>query len=129
MNYLIWVPKSERSKVLFDYHDHVLAGHPGQSKTLSLIKQTFCWPGITQDINDYIKKCLTCVRSKPSRMKPQGLLQPLKILDGPWRSVSVDFVVELPPLDGKDAVMVVVDRFLKWQNLSLVQPSQQQLKL
>ena len=49
MNNLIWVPKSERSKVLFDYHDHILAGYPGQSKTLSLIKRTFYCPGITQD--------------------------------------------------------------------------------
>ena len=37
----------------------------------------------------------------------------MKILDGPWCSISIEIVVELPPIDRKDAKMVVVDRFSK----------------
>jgi hypothetical protein len=41
------------------------------------------------------------------------LLQPLPIIEGLWESVSMDFMVSLPPSRGFDAIMVVVDRFNK----------------
>jgi len=41
------------------------------------------------------------------------LLRPLSIPEGLWESVSMDFMVNLPPSRGFDAIMVVVDRFSK----------------
>ncbi len=41
------------------------------------------------------------------------MLQPLPILEGPWESASMDFMVSLPPSRGFDAIMLVVDRFNK----------------
>ena len=38
----IWVPEGLLcASVLFDFHDHPLAGHPGRAKTISLIKRTY----------------------------------------------------------------------------------------
>jgi hypothetical protein len=37
------------------------------------------------------------------------LLQALPIPKGPWESVSIDFMVSLPPSKGFDVIMVVVD--------------------
>ncbi len=41
------------------------------------------------------------------------MLRPLPIPEGPWESVCMDFMVNLPPSTGFDAIMVVVDRFNK----------------
>jgi len=41
--------------------------------------------------------------------KQTGLLQPLLIPEGLWESVSMDFMISLPPSRGFDAIMVVVD--------------------
>ena len=38
---------------------------------------------------------------------------PLPVPTGPWKSVSCDFIVELPPSNGFDSVLVFVDRFTK----------------
>ncbi|MBW0587931.1 hypothetical protein O181_127646 [Austropuccinia psidii MF-1] len=35
-------------------HDSPLAGHPGQEKTLKLIKRDFYWVGMNQFIKDYV---------------------------------------------------------------------------
>jgi hypothetical protein len=56
---------------------------------------------------------LTCQQNCTPDKKQAGLLQPLSILEGPWESVSMDFMVSLPPSRGFDAIMVVVDRFSK----------------
>jgi hypothetical protein len=62
---------------------------------------------------EYVKTCLTCQQNWTLNKKQAGLLQPLPIPEGPWESVSMDFMVGLPPSRGFDAIMVVVDRFSK----------------
>ncbi|KAH0747437.1 hypothetical protein KY285_009094 [Solanum tuberosum] len=40
-----------------------------------------------------------------------GLIQPLHVPDGVWVDISLDFIEGLPKSKGKDAILVVVDRF------------------
>ena len=55
---------------------------------------------------------------KVPRYKPFGELVPLKIPNGLWEGIAIDFIVGLPPLAHRnnvyDAVLVVVDRFSKF---------------
>ena len=39
----------------------------------------------------------------------------MSILERPWESVSMDFIVGLPKVDGFGSIMVVVDRFFKYR--------------
>ena len=57
--------------------------------------------------------CDVCMRTKVQRHPPTGELHPLPVPGGPWDTISVDFMVELPESTGFDAVMVVVDSFTK----------------
>jgi hypothetical protein len=43
-----------------------------------------------------------------------GLLQPLSLLEGIWRNITIDFIESLPKSKGKDTIMVVVDRFINY---------------
>ncbi len=45
----IYVPPSLCPKILFQYHDSPLAGHPGHAKTIELIAHDYSWPGMTYD--------------------------------------------------------------------------------
>ncbi|MBW0520478.1 hypothetical protein O181_060193 [Austropuccinia psidii MF-1] len=44
-------------------HDSPLAGHPGQEKTLKLVKRGFHWSRMTQFIKDYVSSCQQCSRN------------------------------------------------------------------
>jgi transposase InsO family protein len=103
-----------RLHILKSCHDAALVGHQGVSKTLELIQRRLCWLGLRRDVEIYVRGCATCQRTKPSRQRPQGFLQSLEISDGPWTSISMDFVEELPASNGYNSILVVVDRLTKY---------------
>jgi hypothetical protein len=112
---LVYIPDDNRIKVkiLKACHDSTTAGHPGEAKTLELLTRDYFWPRMRQFVNEYVKSCETCARNKTPRHRPHGQLHPLPIPPGPWSSVSMDYIVELPSSSGFDAVYVCVDRFTK----------------
>ena len=102
------------SKVIKENHDIPIAGHLGREKTYERIVRNYYWPKMSKDIKRYVKTCDSCQRNKPSNQLPPGLLQPLTIPEQKWESISMDFIMQLPPTPRKhDAIMVVVDRLTK----------------
>jgi hypothetical protein len=99
--------------LLKECHDGPLAGHGGAKRTITFFKKSYYWPNLKDDAKEYVKTYLTCQQNWTLNKKQAGLLRPLPICQGSWESVSMDFMVNLPPLRGFDAIMVVVDRFSK----------------
>jgi hypothetical protein len=112
---LICVPNDETIKqsILEEYHDLPAAGHFGVAKTFELVTRNFHWQGIRKYVKKYVSGCDVCHRNKSYHHKPYGMLSPLPIPDGPWQSVSVDFITQLPESNGHTAICVFVDRFSK----------------
>ena len=100
-------------KVLQHNHDHLVAGHFGQNRTIDLIRCSYVWPELRNSVKSYIKSCTTCMCSKPQRHHPYGLLKQLLIPEQPWNSISMDFIEKLPPSSGFDTILVIVDRLTK----------------
>src|SRR6266542_2785103 len=99
-------------QILCFKHDHPLADHYGQNKTVDLIRRDYVWPGMWAFIKDYCS-CTVCSRIKPHQHKPYGLLKPLPISTCPWDSISMDLIEQLPASAGFTAILVVVDRLSK----------------
>ena len=111
---LVYVPDGPcRVRVISECHDSPLAGHFGVAKTFELISRTYWWPQQWKLVKDFIKTCEICSRSKKAHHRPYGLLQPLPVPNRPWSSISMDFITDLPPSEGHDAILVIVDRFTK----------------
>lgn len=111
----LYIPEDEplRTQILQQAHDSTMAGHPGRDKTLSNLKRYFFWPGMATATEKYIRSCDICQRTKIPRRQPYGKLQPLPIPGGPWQSISMDHITQLPSSNGFDAILVIVDRFTK----------------
>ena len=111
----VYVPDTNdlRLQVLRLRHDHILVGHPGQSKTYQLICQDFYWPKLQEFVADYVSSCNMCARNKSRWHKPYGMLKQLPIPPQPWESISMDFIEQLPPSNGYTDILVIVDRLTK----------------
>ena len=108
-----------RVQLIRECHSTPYSAHPGRDKTLAIMSRFFWWPNMARDVATFVAHCDSCQRNKASNQLPAGLLQPLPIPGEAWQSISMDFVVDLPPTDhGKDAIMVVVDRLTKMVHLA-----------
>ena len=112
-NNRLFVPQPLRAKILHSRHDSVLSGHPGRAGTFDLVQRDFSWPGMRRFVRSYVSSCEQCQRVKNTTHKPYGLLQPLDIPDRPWLSISMDFIVKLPPSHGYDSIWVICDRMTR----------------
>ncbi|KAJ8388138.1 hypothetical protein AAFF_G00146290 [Aldrovandia affinis] len=109
----LFVPDSVRSQVLQWTHSSRLACHPGIQRTLSLLKRSFWWPSMGADARAFVLACTICARSKASHQPASGLLRPLPVPGRPWSHIGLDFVCGLPPSEGNDTILTIVDRFSK----------------
>ena len=82
-------------------------------KTLIMVREHYCWPGMEKDAQDILKRCGTGQVAK-SHFLPHVLCTPLLIPTTSSVDVSTDFILGLPKYQGnKDSIFVVVDRFSK----------------
>jgi len=111
----IWVPPDEqlRREIVASHHDGKIAGHLGTAGTLELISRKYWWSDITDFTRRYVEGCHTCARNKVRNKKPGGLLHPLPVPEGPWLWTQSDFITQLPPSQGFDAIYVIADRLTK----------------
>src|SRR5258708_3040595 len=110
----VYVPPGDiRQKILKLYHDTPITRHPGIMKTTELITKDYWWPGIHQYIKNYLKGCGLCQQMKVNTHPANRPLMPIKSeVHSPFHQVTCDFIMDLPPSNGFDSVMVMVDHGL-----------------
>lgn len=105
--------KDLRNQIMWEFHDSAVGGHSGQEITFKRISQVFFWPNMRREVNTYVSSCDVCQRVKTGNQFPGGLLQPLPLPTQIWEDISLDFIEGLPKSEGKECILVVVDRFSK----------------
>lgn len=109
----LYVPKVMRVVIMRSRHDTLAAGHFGSRKTAHLIERDYWWPKMSEDVKHYVTTFDVCQRSKASRRKYSGTLQPLPVPSERWQVVTMDFITDLPECRSYDSICTVVDRFTK----------------
>ena len=110
---LLYIPLDQklRERILNENHDHPLTGHPGIHHTHDLIKTKYYRPTLKKDVRAYVQGCDKCQQVNTTGKKTP--LNPNTIPEAPWEVISVDIIGPVLELDGKDAILVIVDRFSK----------------
>lgn len=77
------VPLSMRIGVLERLHD----AHQGITKCRERAKSSVWWPGLSQQLDEVVKKCPTCIKECINPAKP---VIPSELPDHPWQKVAAD---------------------------------------
>ena len=105
------VPSCFRNQILQAAHD--LMGHQSTDRVQQLCKLRVYWPGISNDIDCYIKACETCQISKMPAVKPRTGLGSVQA-SRPLEIVAMDFTTLDMASNGTENVLVLTDVFTKY---------------
>lgn len=112
-----------KAKIIKEIHDGPSEGHSGRDATRKRISSFCYWKGQIRDIDQYIRECDICQHYKYDNDAYPGLLQPLPIPQRVWHIISIEFIESLPKSEGKEIILVVVDRLSKYAHfLALSHP-------
>ncbi len=108
------VPHGQRGMMLTHAHDAPCAGHHGVKATYKTLKQVAYWPGMQQDVAEYVKGCLVCCQFQPANPNHRAPLQ-RKGMTFPWSDLQIDWVGPLPrSTRGNKYFLTVICKFKKW---------------
>ncbi len=109
------VPHGQRGMMLTHAHDAPCVGHHGAKATYETLKQVAYWPGMQQDVAEYVKGCLVCCQFQPANPNHRAPLQ-RKGMTFPWSDLQIDWVGPLPrsTRGGNKYFLTVVCEFTKW---------------
>ena len=104
------VPPSLVHEVLRQSHNTM--GHPGRDKTTSFIRDRFFWPGMTNDIEQWIQRCKRCLLRKT----PTNIRAPLTniVTTQPLELVCMDYLQLEKSKGGYQYILVVTDHFTRY---------------
>lgn len=85
----------DKEELMQMYHDSLLGGHLGITKTLKRINAQVQWKGMRKDVREYIRKCESCQKNKSSKK----IKIPMAITTTstkPFQKIFLDVVGKLP---------------------------------
>ena len=107
------VPKPGREQLFLSYHASLFGSHLGRNRTLARLAHHFYWSGMADDVKEWLRQCVVCVKRK----SPGGRHHPLGNIptDHRWDRIAMDILdVCDSTLDGYRYILVIADYFSKW---------------
>ncbi|XP_053699347.1 uncharacterized protein K02A2.6-like [Sabethes cyaneus] len=104
------VPENLRKRIMKQLH----RGHPGMERMKAVARSHVYWPGIDDNIADFVKRCDNCITHSKTPTKVP--LQSWPLAQSPWERIHIDFA---GPINGLH-FLVVVDAFSKWPEIRIV---------
>jgi hypothetical protein len=76
-NGLLWYKQNQlyvlkrrlRNVLLKECHDGPFAGHGGAKRTTTFLKKSYYWPNLKNDVEEYMKTCLTYQQNRTLNKK------------------------------------------------------------
>ena len=111
----IVLPTSLRRKVFLLLHAATTAGHLGQQKTVSKIRQRFYWYHCRDEIEYWCRICDVCSSRKQPHRKAKAPLKQYNV-GYPLERIALDLMGPLPSTSSSKHryILLVCDYFTKW---------------
>ncbi len=112
---LLWVFFDEhlQMKLIRKVHDQSSIDHLEILRKMKIIKRYYYWSSMRKTINQYIRNCYICQRSKTSWDKFNELLHSLFILEQQWKNIVMNFIIDLSLSKGKNIILTVICKLTK----------------
>ena len=94
----IFVPPKLRPPIVFNYHNG--HQHLGSAKVIELIRRTYFWPNLDNEVINFIQSCSLCVARKGAAANQSPPMLHLSRPSGQWQIAYMDFISFKEPVFG-----------------------------
>ncbi len=105
-----YIPRAWRRRVFESIHN---LSHPSIRSTVKLVTDKFVWHGLTKQIREWARCCLSCQKAKIHK-HIKAPLSEFKVPQTRFAHINVDIVGPLPVSQGYTYLFTIVDRFTRW---------------
>ena len=105
------IPQAMEKDVFHMAHD--LSNHGGFHRSYDRLSSSVYIRQLSRRLRSYIMHCPDCQVFQTARHSPYGSLNPIVTPAIPFHTLAMDFVVELPEIDGHDVLLTMTDKFTK----------------
>ena len=102
------------------YHASKIHEHQEFDKIIERIFRIYYFLKMRKQIEETIRKCDICVRTKHNRHKSYELLKSSSTSDRAWKSIALDFIIKLSKFKERvtetiyDSILIIVDQLIKY---------------
>lgn len=112
---LLESPPALRWKIIAEYHGSLIGGHKGVTKTYLRIRERYSWPGLRDQIGDFIRNCRSFLEQKLVRARTRELMLITDTSTELFEKVSLDTADKLPTTpNGNRHILIVQYNFSKY---------------
>lgn len=116
-NLLFYVPSAMQHNIIRTCHDDV--GHIGIDKAYELVKRSYWFPKIKENIASHISNCLDCIAFSAIENKHREYLQNIDKGSMPFQTVHLDHYGPLNQTSLKNKyILLIIDAFTKFIKLN-----------
>ncbi|XP_055585150.1 uncharacterized protein K02A2.6-like [Uranotaenia lowii] len=101
------VPHIYQQQILKALHH----GHPGQDRMKAMMRSHVYWPGVDQDVEDFVRSCRAC--AAVAKAPTKTLLSSWPKSSRPWQRLHIDYA---GPFEG-NYFLVIIDSYSKWPEI------------
>jgi hypothetical protein len=106
-----------RGKLVQSLYDSSLRGHYGILGTYKRVKKLFTWSKLKEGVIHHVQNYDIYQMNKGELISVLGLLEPIAIPEGDWEVICMDFIGGLSKSEGKDIILVILDKLTKYYHL------------
>ena len=117
---LIYVSIRCKQEVINIYHNSRIHGHQEFDKIIERIFRIYYFSKIRKQIEETIRKCDICARTKHNRHKFYKLFKSSSTPNRAWKSITLNFIIKLLKFKERvteaiyDFILIIVNRLIKY---------------
>lgn len=114
MSNRVVIPQGLRRRLLESVHE----GHLGMNKMKAMLRSYAYWPGMTRDIEEFVRKCIPCVTFQ-QRGDAAPLIPVAEMETEPWSRVALDLTGPSNILDGH-VLLTLIDLYSRYPEATII---------
>ena len=100
-------------KLIQKIHNQSASNHSDVHRIIDLLRRHYYWSYMRQAVEQYIRNCYSCHRSKIFRDKYNDLLILATVSTQRWIDISLNFIIDLFESEKHNVICIIIDKFIR----------------